>query len=349
MDYGKILTRSFQVAFKNRALWVFGILLALFGEGARSSFNFPSGGSGSGSSSSGSGSSGMGDFGDLGSLPQIPSDIQNTIAIIVVSLCCIAIVWTVLTILLRFTSRGALIGLVQELEADGTTPTVRHGFTMGWERFRSLLGIALIINIPLSIISLVLIFIAVAPILVSIAPAIADGTGDIGNELQGLVIAGILGSLGLICCVGLLLSIVSFLLHPLYQIFVRECVVKKRAAMDSIREGVALVRANLGSVAVIYALSIGVSIGYGFAMFIVALVLIGIPALAGLIVYMVSSQAIVPALVVGGVLFVPMLAILLFIGGLYLTFDSTLWTEGYLALIKKTNAPPAANELPAST
>ena len=31
MDYGKILTHSFEVVRRHRALWLFGILLALFG------------------------------------------------------------------------------------------------------------------------------------------------------------------------------------------------------------------------------------------------------------------------------------------------------------------------------
>ena len=46
MDYTKILTRSFEVVRRNRALWLFGILLALFGGGGGGGGGFPGGGTG---------------------------------------------------------------------------------------------------------------------------------------------------------------------------------------------------------------------------------------------------------------------------------------------------------------
>ncbi|MCI0477860.1 MAG: hypothetical protein L0Y55_16585, partial [Anaerolineales bacterium] len=161
MDYGKILKRAFEITRASRALWLFGVLLALFGggSGGGGSFNFPSGG---GSSGRGTGR------GDLPTMPAISSETGQLIMILIGVLACFFLVWLALSIILRFVSRGALIGLVQELEQDQTVPTIKRGFSIGAERFWKLLGIALVINIPLALISIALILLAALPILVAV-------------------------------------------------------------------------------------------------------------------------------------------------------------------------------------
>jgi len=106
---------------------------------------------------------------------------------------------------------------------------------------------------------------------------------------------------------------------------------RKRGVFDSIREGFRIVRANLGNVAVLYILLIGIGLGYGLLMIPVALVLIGIPVAAGFAVGIVAN-AVTPSVVAGIIVGIPMLLILLFIARLYETFRSTVWTEGYLAV-----------------
>jgi hypothetical protein len=106
---------------------------------------------------------------------------------------------------------------------------------------------------------------------------------------------------------------------------------RKRGVFDSIREGFRIVRANLGNVAVLYILLIGIGLGYGLLMIPVALVLIGIPVAAGFAVGIVAN-AVTPGVVAGIIVGIPILLILLFIAGLYETFRSTVWTEGYLAV-----------------
>lgn len=329
MDYGKLLSRSFEITRKYRALWLFGILLALFGGSGGGNFgnlgNF-GGGNGSG------GTGGAGDF------PQLSAGFGQAIGIIILAVACIVVIWIVLSIILRFVSRGALIGLVQELEANAATPTVRRGFSIGGGRFWQLLGIALTINIPLFIVSLALLVLAALPALAAIIPMINAGRS--ADEIGGMLVGSILGSVLLLCCVGILLWVVALILRPFYEFFVRECVIQKRGVFDSIREGYRIVRANLGNVAVLYILIIGIGIGYAILMFVIGLVLVGIALAAGVAAGFAgaatagsASQAIVPGIIVGMIVGIPMLLILLFISGLYQTFESTLWTEGYLAII----------------
>jgi hypothetical protein len=316
MDYGKLLTRAFEITRTYRALWLFGVLLALFGGEGGGNFNFGNFGGGDGRPGT-------------SPIPQVPEVTQQMILTIVLVLLCLALVWIILSIVLRFVSRAALIGLVQELEANGTTPTVGRGFSIGASRFWQLLGIALTINIPLAIFSLALILIAAAPMLAALIPMIQSGRDP--EQMVGVFVSGILGSLLMICCVVLLLIAISLIIRPFYEFFVRECVIQKRGVFDSIREGYRIVRANLGNVALLYGIAIGIGIGWGVLMFVVALVALAIVALPA-IAAGAAADSIGVSIAVGVVIGIPLLILLLFINGLYRAFESTYWTEGYLAI-----------------
>lgn len=322
MNYGQILSRAFEITRKFRALWLFGVLLVLFGggSGGGGGFNFPSGGS----SSRGTGR------GDFPTMPAVSSETWQLITILIGALVCFFIVWLVLSIILRFVSRGALIGLVQELEADQTAPTIKRGFSIGAERFWKLLGIALTINIPLGIVSLVLILLAALPILAAVIPLLSAGR-TAPSELIAVAVAGGIGSIILICCVAILLWVVALIIHPFYEFITRACVIDKRGVMDSIRAGYRIVRANLGNVAVLYILAIGIGIGFSILMIPVALLLIAIPAGAGFLVYWLANS-ITGAIIAGVVLGIPMFVLLIFISGLYAAFESAYWTLGYRAI-----------------
>ncbi len=333
MDLGRIISRSFEITTKYRALWLFGILLAIFGGSSgnlSNSANFRSG-------------PGSRDFG-TGGLPQLPQVATNTIIMIVAVVICIVLILALLSIILRLVSRGALVGLVQELEANQTRPTVRRGFSIGFERFWSLLGIALWVNVPLFVVSLLLILLAAAPLLAALLPLIQAGRTP--EQMAGPAIAGILSSIVLICCVVVFLLIVELVLLPFYQFFVRVCVIGRRGALDSIREGYRLVRANVGNVILLYLVLFGISIVYLFVMLVLALALF---VLVGGLAFAIglASQSATPGIIVAIILGIPVLLVLLFVGGLYQVFDSTMWTQGYLALASP--AAPTPKETPVAT
>ena len=344
MDYGRLLSRSFEITRKYRALWLFGILLAIFGGSGGGSGNFGNFGNFGGGGGSGRG-------GGNGTLPTIPGPVWEIVAIVIAALVCILIIWIILSIVLRFISRGALIGLVQELEAAGTTPTVRRGFSIGRSRLWQLLGIALTINIPLFIVLIAILLVAALPALSAILPLISAGRSP--QQIGGVLVGSILGSVLLLCCAGIFLWIVALVIRPFYEFFMRECVIQKRGVFDSIREGYRQVRANLGNVAILYILIIGISIGYAILMIPIVLVLVGIALGTGIAVGFAagatagSFSPIVPAIIVGAIVAIPVLLVILFISGLYQVFESTLWTEGYLAI----TAPkaPAVTESAAAT
>ncbi len=328
MDYGKLMARAFEITKNYRALWLFGFLLALFGGSSGGNFNFPSSGGGGGR--------GNGD--PFSTMPTLPPNFWQNITIIIVAVICIVLILSILGLVLRFLSRAALMGLVAELESAGTTPTVRRGFSIGADRFWSQLGIAIVINLPLTIFSLVVILIALAPMLMAIIPAISAGRSS-PNELSGIIGASIVSSLVMICLAVLCLIAIQLIVTPFYQFMLRACVIGRRGVMDSIREGYRLVRENLGNVAVLYLLVIGIGIGFGILMIPVALILIGVPV-GGAIALGLATQSWQLPVVLGVCLGIPLILVLIFVGGLFQVFESTLWTEGYLAVAAKPIAQP---------
>jgi hypothetical protein len=330
MDYGKILARAFEITYKYRALWLFGFLMALFGGtsgGNNFSYNFGSNGSRTTNNAS-------------GAFPTLPSNFWQNFALLIGLVVCIFLILIVLGIIVRFISRGALIGLVEELETTGTKPTIRRGFSIGANRFWQLFGIGLVINLPLVLFSLVVILVAIAPILVTVLPALARNPRS--TDFAPTFVGGIFGSIAMICCAVLCLMVVTLVIRPFYEFIVRVCVIDKRGVFDSIREGYRIVRANLGNVVLLYVLLIGVGIAFGILMIPVALFLIGIPVGAAFVVG-IASNSLLPAILAGLVIGIPFLLILIFISGLYQVFDSTVWTEGYLAIGKPAvSQPPTA-------
>lgn len=319
MDYGKLMARAFEITKNYRALWLFGFLLALFGGSSGGSYNFPN---------SGGGGRGNGD--PFSTMPELPPDFWQNITIIIVAVICAVLILSILGLVLRFISRAALMGLVAELESAGTTPTVRRGFSIGADRFWSQLGIAVVINLPLTIFSFTVILIALAPMLMAIIPMIGAGRSS-PDELLGIFGAGIASSLVLICLAVLCLVVIQLVVTPFYQFMLRACVIGRRGVMDSIREGYRLVRANLGNVAVLYLLIIGIGIGFGILMIPVALILIGVPV-GGAVALGLATQSWQLPIVLGVCLGIPLILVLIFVGGLFQVFESTLWTEGYLAI-----------------
>ncbi len=111
--------------------------------------------------------------------------------------------------------------------------------------------------------------------------------------------------------------------------------------MDSLREGYRLVRENLGNVAVLYVLIIGVGIAFAILMVVVTLVLLGIPIGVAIMVGL-AAESWQAALILGICLGIPMFLAIIFVSGLYQVFEFTLWTEGYLAITapkQLVNAP----------
>ncbi len=318
MDFTKLLSRSFEITRKFRALWLFGFLLALFS------------GSGGGGGGDGAGTR------DGDAFPNIGGIDESVMLAIGIGVFCFALVLIILAVVLTTISRGALIGLVAEYEAKQMPPTVRRGFSIGAQRFWKMFGISIVVYAPLTLVGGIVLIVAALPLVGVLMPLISRG-GRIFEEMIPQLFALGLGSLALLICVGLALVLVFFVLRPFYEMMLRECVIHQRGVRDSIREGFSLGRRNLGDLLLLYVLSIAIGIGAGIVLGVVGLILLAIPVAIGLAMGLVDATL---GVIAGIVIGLPAVALIIFLHGLYQAFDHTLWTEGYLAIQAK--ASPAA-------
>jgi hypothetical protein len=305
MDHIEVLKRAFKITWRHRALWLFGILLALTGGGGRGfRFSFPSGGGG-----------------DFGTMPEIASVLTTAIAIALILFIIVLIVGFVIV---RYVTQTALIGMVKEIEDTGTT-SAKSGFRTGWSRsaFRLFL-IDLVIGIPMAIVALLLLAFAASPLLLLL----------VDNIVARII--GVMVTVGLVIVVIILLVAAGVVISVLTLFFQRQCVLGERGVIDSIRDGYWMVRRNLGEVALMWLLMLGVGIGWAILLIPVTLIVgafaFAAGALPGGLIYLITGSE-AAGFAIGGIIGVVVLSIpLIFVNGLYLAFQSCVWTLTYLEI-----------------
>lgn len=320
MDFTKILKRSWSITLRYRALWLFGFLLALAGGGGR---GFNPGGGGSSSGGGGNGGSPSGPY--VGG-PQW-SDISRAWPIILAIILAILVFIVLLIIalsILQALARTALIGMVNEVEKTEQT-SIRSGFRILWSRR----GLRLFLMELLTTIA----WIIVAPtmIITSLLPLVLIATGNVV-----LIIAGVLAAVILFLLTIAILAVAGIAFSMLMEIARRECVLGDKGVLESLRGGFITLHYRLADVSIIWLLMTGINLGWnillipvGIAFVILSLFIGGLPAL----VAFALSGSWIPAAVIGAPLF--LIAIIVpftFVEGLYLVFQSSVWTLTYREL-----------------
>jgi hypothetical protein len=356
MDHIKVLKRAFKITWNYKALWVFGIILALTVAGSR--------GSSSPGSPPGQYELDERDFQRQWEMPggeEIPwaEIFEETLpwlaigAIALGGCCCLALVIAVVRLVLRYVAETALIRMVDKYEETDEKHSIREGFRMGWSQaaFRLFL-IDLVTSLASLVIFMPLIILMLALLGLSIFMFV-----------RGTIIVGIIGSIAFI---GLLFLIIFFsiivgaVIGVLKPFFHRGCVLEDLGVGDSLANSVEMVKRHFAwDVAVMWLIVIGLNIGWfvamiivGLLLFVIALFIAAVPALmlgglSGLIFGWVTG------LIVGGVagglvLVVLLVASTTFLEGLRMTFLSTLWTLTYRELralegMDETEEPAASD------
>ncbi len=347
MDHLKILKRAFKITWDYKALWIFGIILALTVAGSRGIQN--NGGNQAQYTTD------QNDFqiqegipdsielpdGSEVDVPEILQEVNTWItigAILVGCCCCLAIVWIIVGTVLRYVAETALIRMVDDYEETGEKRGIRQGFRMGWSRasFRLFLIDLLFFVAGLVVVILMLILIA-APVGFSI-----------WMFTQEVIVLGIIsvifaaGLFFLTIFFGFIVGVVIELFKPFFQ---RACVLEGLGVGESLARSSDVMKHHfVWDVAIMWLLVIGLKIGWIVAMFIVgfllllaALAVAAAPALiigglTGLIFGWIAG--LVMGILIGGLIFVVLLsASTAFLEGLRMTFLSTLWTLTYRELL----------------
>ncbi len=296
MDYGKILKRAVEITWRHRALWLFGFLLALFGGGW-----------------GGGGGQGIQYRIDQAELAR-PEWAWGLVLLVLV----VVFVLVILAVVLNNISRGALIGMVREVEETGNT-SVRSGWHSGRSRLWSLISIDLVTAIPAFIAAMTLMALALSPLLLLLA------------ERDALTALGIMLTVVLSLAVVLVLVVGGTALGIVREFAYRQCVLESIGVWRSVREAYRMVRANLRHVGLMWLVLFGIDLAASVIALPLALVGFGLAAGAGAAVY-AASQSIANAMVVGLMLALPTLLVMAAVGGVYLVFRSAAWTLAYREL-----------------
>ena len=329
MEHFKVLKRAFDTTWNYKALWVFGILVALTagGGGFNGSRNF-------GTQFRGNGNGNI-PFPHGGGHFDFPPQAFAVLFIILLAVIVLAVLFWIVATVARYVADNSLIQMVNEHEETGTKHTVGEGFRLGWSRpaWRLFL-IDLVVGIPIAVVFISLFLLAAAPLVLWVTRSTALG------------VVGTIAAIGAFSFVILLLVIVAVLVGLLRHFFHRACVLEGLGVFDSLRRGFEVVRQHLGDVAIMWLIMVGVGLAWMVVLIPVMLLLVlvgalmgGIPALAvGAFVHLLFSSEAAPW-ILGALAGLPIFMLVvglpsLFLGGLFETFKSTTWTLTYRELLK---------------
>ncbi|HSL43848.1 MAG TPA: hypothetical protein VK897_10480 [Anaerolineales bacterium] len=368
IDPVKILQRAWHILWSYRALWVFGLILALaaggsYNGGGNNGMQWREDGNGSGIQTPPPES--MQEFfrelnRELGRLFDrgIPeADISGadltaflwTIGVFIVVMLLLGIALAVA----RYVSEVAVIRMVDEYENSGTKMTVNQGFRLGWSRTAwRLFLINLIVSLPVILFFLVLL---VAGVLIFLSVVN-------GNEtFTAVSIISMIGTVFLSIFVVIILSIILGLLR---HFFWRVAVLEDTGVGESLRRGWAMVRENWKSVGLMWLVMIGLGIAWivvSIIAFIVTLPVVLVTTIVAAIVAAIPTLLLVglfslflsgPLPWIAAALFVlPLFFIIAFspwllLGSWQSVYTSTVWTLTYREIKALPAIAPQAEVVP---
>ena len=337
MDPVKILKRAWHILWSYRALWVFGLILALTAAGSSGS----SGGN-NGARFSGDGNNQSYDaplpenwreeigkgFAEAGEeleklftdgLPDagISGGELTAFLWIIGAFTLVMILIGIVMAIARYVSETAVIKMVDEYEATDTKMSVREGFRIGWSRTSwRLFLINLIVHIPAFVLLAVLL---VAGIIVY--RMVAGGS-------ETFAVAGMVGLIGVVVLVIFVVAIISIFLMLLRQFFWRVCALEDASVGESLRRGFALVRENWKEVGLMWLIMIGLGIAWIIVSLIAIILLIPVVIIT---IVLAAVVAAVPGLLLVGLFslflsgYLPWIAGAIFIAPLFFVIAFSPW------------------------
>jgi hypothetical protein len=339
MDHAKVLKRSWEILWRYRVLWVFGVIVLLCAAGsAPPTINLGDGNGYEGASAApwtGEWQLEGEPFAEV--MPQIVAARATVVGVIlalVAALCCLAIILNIAKVIFLYAGETALIRMVDDYEETGEKRGVREGFRLGWSRTAlRLFVIDLLTRIPGFLTLFVLLLLGAG--LFGLMVLIRDGVV--------LKIIGVIAGIGvgfLVILASIVISVAISLVRPL--IF-RVCALEERGVIDSFRVGFDFIKTHLTDTVIMWLIMIGVQIGWAIVMIPVVLVLLLVGGvlggLAGLSVGGLSSlvfEGAIPWIAGFGVgipIFILIVAVpSVFLGGLAEVFKSSVWTLTYREL-----------------
>lgn len=312
-NFGEILTRAWQIIWKNRVLWIFGIL-ASCGRGG-SSFN------GSGSSR------GDGGFDTPSDLPpqviQFLQTVQeNLTTFIAITVALVCIIWIVAI----FLNTIGKIGLIRSTsQADGGAGNLIFGqlFSESTPYFWRIFGLSLLLGLPV----------------ILVVMALAAGLAVFAISASGVSDAATLGTIAfvpiLIGCFCVLIP-VMFVVHMITRQAENAIVLEEMRVLPALSRGWEIFRNNLGPI-IIMAIILAV---INFAAGLIVAIPVIIVALPAILAFVVGEAQNWTPLAIAGVCLCLYIPIALLLNGIAIAYTESAWTLTYLRLTKPQDSAP---------
>jgi hypothetical protein len=312
MDYGRVLTRAWEITWRWKILWILGFLAAL-GSG--------SGGGGTSSYTTSSNDWPYG-WGYTYHEPYIPPGLIAAI----IGLACLAVIIAIALWVVSVIARGGLIAGVQQVEEQEHT-----SFGLAWRagarRFWTLFGIGILTAIPM-------IILVVAAIVVLVMMFVGSGFAFTSSDAAGAtgIVTSILCSCGF-CC-GLI--IVSIILQQIRIYAERAAIVEDLGWIEAFTRGWNVLKANLGPTIIYWLIFFAI----GIALFIIIGVVLTATAFpfVALVANIDPGPWLFAPICAGGLVFMIVGAL---VSAIVQTYTSATWTLAYREMIG-LSGPPAA-------
>ncbi len=312
-NFGEVLSRAWQIIWKHKVLWIFGI----FAGCSRGSGNFRG--------NSGGGGGGTGGPGQLPpELMRVFQFIQQNLVTFIVAGCIIVLLIWVITI---FLSTIGKVGLIRgTFQAEGGTEKLIFGqlFSESTPYFWRVLGLSLIVAIPVLVV-----FAALIAGLVAFAISASNGNDAARVGIFGMVPL-------LIGCICLLVP-VMFVVGMIIRQAENAIVLEDLPVLPAISRGWDVFRANLGPIILmaIILFILGLVVGLIIAIPVLAVV---VPAA---ITFALGNQQNWTPMIFAGIclcLYIPVTWVL---NGILTAYTESAWTLTYMRLTAKPqdNAP----------
>jgi len=317
-NFGEVLSRAWQIVWKHRSLWVFGILASCNRGGASVNWNF-------------NGNNGGFNRG----IPNLPPEAiqffqflaRNAVAIITATIAIVCIIW----IIAVFLGTIGRIGLIRGTWQAETGENVIFGqlFSESLPYFWRVFGLSLLVGLP---------FLIVIGAVVASFLAFGIGVSHAGNNAN----AGI-GFLALMpflfCCICLLIPI-GIVVNLIVRQAERAIVLENASVLPALSRGWDVFRNNLAPIIIMAIILAVISLVAGFILAI-PIIIVVVPATIAFIANQARNWTPMILALACICILIPFLWL---ISGILMAYIESAWTLTYMQLTRPLENPPAVSE-----
>jgi hypothetical protein len=318
MDFGKVLSRAWEITWRWKILWVLGFLAAL--------------GQGNGASQSNYSLVGE-DFQrygyNLGDSAEQFYAFFAALSVLILGLICLGLIIVIALWVVSVIARGGLIAGVQQVEEEGST-SFRKAWSAGVRKFWTLFGLGILAALPLILLIIIGLIVLALGIFVGIGLLDVAEAAGITTIILVSIICG-----GFLCC-GLFILVIVLEQIRIYG--ERAAILEDLGWIDAFKRGWEVLKDNLGATIILWLIFFAL----GIVVFGISFVLVFVLAtpLFGLLAFSDPGWWLVGPICIGGVLGTIVFAL---IRSIVMTFTSATWTLAYREMTRAPEHPDLEN------